>query len=349
LFERYNVPPPEGRETQEWKNTMRDPIQLKVGKALLEMIEHHYQDFDAVNLKRLDDWTDEILKKDGPGQGVAGLIKTAIKKKRDFENAYTKTELHIPSLQMYTAAVTPGRWIFAVDVEELARQICLADFKIFQAVRPVELLKGAWMNKKLKHLAPNVLHLAERFNRLSAWVQATILWQETVSDRVRAWSIFVTLAENLLRLNNFSSVFSIIAAINGSPLHRLKVTQADLPKATVDSLENMKTLLSSAGSHKSYRELLKNCNPPAIPYIGVYCTDLTHIDDGNPNELDGLINFNKRMLIHGTIAEIQQFQQKAYAFPVVYPLHTFVTDFPFLTEDNTYSLSLLREPRAKKK
>jgi hypothetical protein len=41
---------------------------------------------------------------------------------------------------------------------------------------------------------------------------------------------------------------------------------------------------------------------------GVYLTDLTFIEDGNPDYINELINFSKRSLIYTVIAKIQQFQ-----------------------------------------
>lgn len=41
---------------------------------------------------------------------------------------------------------------------------------------------------------------------------------------------------------------------------------------------------------------------------------LTHIEDGNPNLVNGLVNFHKCLLLHQIISEIQNFQTVAYNF-----------------------------------
>ena len=53
-------------------------------------------------------------------------------------------------------------------------------------------------------------------------------------------------------------------------------------------------------------------NPPCIPYLGTYLTDLTFIDDGNPDEVDGMINFFKWSLTAGVIEDLSRFQQISY-------------------------------------
>jgi len=59
---------------------------------------------------------------------------------------------------------------------------------------------------------------------------------------------------------------------------------------------------------------LHNCDPPTIPYLGVYLTDLTFIEEGNKNIVDrGLVNFDKCYLIAAVIGEIQQYQRIGYS------------------------------------
>jgi hypothetical protein len=48
---------------------------------------------------------------------------------------------------------------------------------------------------------------------------------------------------------------------------------------------------------------------------GIYLTDLTFIEDGNPDYISSLINFKKRELVYDVIREIEQYQQKGYDFP----------------------------------
>lgn len=44
--------------------------------------------------------------------------------------------------------------------------------------------------------------------------------------------------------------------------------------------------------------------PPKIPYIGTSLADLTFIEDGNPDHLDGMINFTKRYLLFGNASTL---------------------------------------------
>jgi len=84
---------------------------------------------------------------------------------------------------------------------------------------------------------------------------------------------------------------ALIAGLNNSAVHRLKHTSENVHKKTTQTLEALVAAMHSQKSYAAYRELLHTCNPPLVPYLGVYLTDLTFIDDGNQDKTAGLINF----------------------------------------------------------
>ena len=81
---------------------------------------------------------------------------------------------------------------------------------------------------------------------------------------------------------------------------------------------------------------------------GVYLTDLTFIEDGNPDEVDNLINCYKRGLVFRVVQEVQQYQATKYDYVQREPLLTFLTKLPVLSDKQLYDLSLQREPREKR-
>ena len=84
----------------------------------------------------------------------------------------------------------------------------------------------------------------------------------------------------------------------------------------------------------------------------MYLTDLTFIEDGHPDYIEdqsfSCINFIKCRQLAVVIQDIQQYQQKAYAFHEVQIIKDYLLKLEHLSNDDLYNLSLKVEPRQPK-
>lgn len=186
----------------------------------------------------------------------------------------------------------------SIDEEELARQLCLGDFEVYSRIRPPELLNLAWSVKKLQHRAPNVLALIDRFNKISAVVTNTILKTPNVRARANVLSHWIKTMKYLGDYHNYNSLYAILAGLGNAAVSRLKWTREKVSKRLLVVWGEVEVLCSNEKSYRNYREALKMADRPCVPYIGMYLTDLTFIEDGNPNNSNNLINFSKRKLVY---------------------------------------------------
>ena len=96
----------------------------------------------------------------------------------------------------------------------------------------------------------------------------------------------------------------------------------------------------------AYREALLHATPPCLPYIGVFLTDLTFLEDGNPDRVQGLVNFDKLRRVTDTISAVQQYQNDVYAFKEVPQLQEYLANMPDPMDDQeAYERSIEIEPR----
>lgn len=78
---------------------------------------------------------------------------------------------------------------------------------------------------------------------------------------------------------------------------------------------------------------------------GVYLTDLTFIEEGNPNYVGNRINFAKQLYIFRVISVIQAYQKFPYNLTPVESIQQFWQSAAKKPENELYKLSLEREPR----
>lgn len=83
----------------------------------------------------------------------------------------------------------------------------------------------------MKHRSRHVLSLISRANRVSFWVASLILFHDTVKDRATMVQKFITIGEELRKLNNYHTLMGIIAGLNMSSVTRLKKSLEEVPQS----------------------------------------------------------------------------------------------------------------------
>lgn len=114
-------------------------------------------------------------------------------------------------------------------------------------------------------------------------------------------------------------------------------------------LEQVKSIMDSGRNFSSYREKLHSVNPPCVPFLGLYLTDLTFIFDGNSDNLkkSDLINFYKQARSADLIREIQQYQNSTYYLKKLTKLQDYLYEKlnTNVTDAQLYDRSIDLEPR----
>jgi len=308
--------------------------------------QRNFVDIDNRVAGRIKEFISDELTKNGHAdlsRLLGGVLQRRLAERTErirFIQSIPGTDMSVPEGQL-----SPVALFLALNESEIARQLTLIEFKIFEAVEPTELLNQSWNKPALKHRAPNVLDMISRGNRLSFWVASMILWLETVEERCKMIVKFITIANHVAQLNNFSTLMGILAGLNMSSITRLKKTFLEVPQQHMQIFAGLEKMMSPSSSYKTYRQTLHKSTPPSLPYIGTYLSDLTFIEDGNPDRIGDLINWQKRELEFKVIVEIQQYQAQPYKFPVVEPINTFLTELPSMTDKELYDLSISLEPR----
>uniref|UniRef100_A0A3Q1H6H4 Ras protein-specific guanine nucleotide-releasing factor 2a n=1 Tax=Anabas testudineus TaxID=64144 RepID=A0A3Q1H6H4_ANATE len=239
----------------------------------------------------------------------------------------------------------------SLSAMELAEQITLLDHIVFRSIPYEEFLGQGWMKLDKTERTPFIMKTSQHFNDMSNLVASQIMTHTDVGSRASSIEKWLAVADICRCLNNYNGVLEITSALNRSAIYRLKKTWAKVCKQTKALMDRLQKTVSSEGRFKNLRETLKNncsdCNPPCVPYLGMYLADLAFIEEGTPNFTEeGLVNFSKMRMISHIIREIRQFQQAPYRIEHQPKVTQFLLDKTLvMDEDTLYELSLKIEPR----
>ncbi|KAJ5073332.1 guanine nucleotide exchange factor [Anaeramoeba ignava] len=189
---------------------------------------------------------------------------------------------------------------------EIARQITLHTHNLFTKIKTQELLNHSWTKKNKKNLMKKMIQIIEE----------------------------------LFLIRNYNDVMCFVAGIQNSSISRLTKTWKKIPKKIRERYEYFNSITSALGGFKEMRNLVDSAELPTIPYLGVYLSDLTNIDEV-PNRIENnLINWAKRRRMFDVIKKIKKFQSKEYNFMLISEIKQFFEREPVLNEDQMWELSL---------
>uniref|UniRef100_A0A673YFI0 Ras protein specific guanine nucleotide releasing factor 2 n=1 Tax=Salmo trutta TaxID=8032 RepID=A0A673YFI0_SALTR len=261
-----------------------------------------------------------------------------------YTHTYTQTHTHTT----HTHTECPKAECFdSLSAIELAEQITLLDHIVFRSIPYEEFLGQGWMKLDKLERTPYIMKTSQHFNDMSNLVASQIIAHTDVGSRANSIEKWLAVAGICRCLNNYNGVLEITSALNRSAIYRLKKTWAKVCKQTKSLMGKLQKTVSSEGRFKNLRETLKNCNPPCVPYLGMYLTDLAFIEEATPNFTEeGLVNFSKMRMMSHIIREIRQFQGAPYRIEHQAKVTQFLLDRTLvMDEDTLYELSLKIEPR----
>jgi len=356
LIERYRMKPPEGLsppELEEWSKLKQHVVRSRVLNTHKTMVtDDEVLEKDEIYI--LDRMKKFLLEPDvAVAPAAKNLLAAVERKKQGGSKSFTAT----PSTSFPPPSIIPKGMnknkmkLLEIDPLELARQLTLLESTLYKRIRPYECLQRARESKTGEN-KDHITDVIQLTNKIANWVNSSILSKEDSRKRAALVKHFITMADRCRSLQNYSSMAAIVSGLNSTPIRRLKRTWDQVSGRFLSQLETCESTLDAARNFTNYKNTLASVNPPCIPFMGVYLTTLTFIQEGSKDKLPGnLINFGKRQRAAEVIREIQHWQSKDYNLAPLTPVLAYIEDAlnsfgdNVKWEDQFYNLSLEREPR----
>ncbi|KAJ3274607.1 hypothetical protein HDV01_002449 [Terramyces sp. JEL0728] len=323
LFARFNLPIPNNltdEEQQQWFEFKQKPVRQRVCAIVKNWVEFHCegspQDLEA--LEAIADFADNVVK---PVLAISqiSIYKLIERKKKSGYQAFKPPALKI--MEKSPAPILPKSLkkfkVYELDPLEVARQITLWESSIYLDMSNLELLSKTWEWPDLKPM--HVELLINVSNHITNWAVYSILGVTDVKKRSRAFGFFIAVADRCAALSNFNGLMSILAAFNTTPIVRLHKSWESINPKYLEVLKALRNLMSPEENFKAYRAAIKSCNPPCIPFLGVYLIDLSNIKDLYPDNLPthpNSINFAKSCRIADILKDSMTYSTEYSLKPV---------------------------------
>lgn len=336
----------------ELRRSIQKPVRLRVFAVLKVWITGYSYDFedDPELVARFEQFCNvEIgtVMSSGSRQLLVllekALSREELTKKRTPISSKEIPKPHLPTCRPSELS------LLTIHPQEFARQLTLIEADLFRAIKPWELLNLAWSRKDKEQKAPNVLAMIARSNVITPWISSQIVSSRSMKVRAEILTRSIQTMQYLEELHNFNAIMEFIAALQNAGVFRLKETWARLDKKHKRAWDMLMARMSRDNNFKVFRESLRTVSPPSIPYLGMFLTDLTFIEDGNPDYLDDdktIINVAKRMQYSQIIKDIQMYQQTPYLLQPVPMIADFLNQLNPPTQEQVYDTSLTIKARS---
>lgn len=339
LINRYNIMPPSNLSEDEmlnWQQQKGIPIRLRVSNFVKTWLEMYWRPgVDDITLSHLSSFTKDALLHyfPAPSQRILDLISmrqdsntslVSPKSERVRDPgmsinppSYTLSEVPRPTMTKALLATLRGKNFDTVvitdfDALELARQLTIMECDLYCVIQPEEVLETGQEGTKPP---VNVRAVSSLSTVITGWVAENILNEHDIKKRTALVKFFIKVADRCTSLHNFSTPRSILAALDSSTISRLHQTWLGVPHKSKMQLESLRRLADHGRNYHQYRSRLRNIAPPAVPFLGLYLTDVTFCREGNPSYRESpsapgkkLLNFNKYHKLARIVQDMQRFQ-----------------------------------------
>lgn len=139
------------------------------------------------------------------------------------------------------------------------------------------------------------------------WVKNTIVMTDNLKARVEVLTRFIEISgvsvvllntlfiifKYLREMNNFNGIMEMMSGLRSASVHRLKKTWSCISTNKMKLFDELMDLMSPTSNYTKFRNYLhKEISPPCIPYLGVYLSDLTFLEDGTEKVVFIVLNMN---------------------------------------------------------
>ncbi|KAK2964508.1 putative RasGEF domain containing protein [Blattamonas nauphoetae] len=147
--------------------------------------------------------------------------------------------------------------------QSIATTMTIIEDYLIKQIKIDEFVDGAWMKTEKNSLAPGIVRMTSHFNFISRWVPTLVLSFTESEQRAQVMDLFVLVAEELKKQQNYNGMMEILFGLENRALTRLTVSQSQRKKKFKDA----KRFLKDGPYFQNVQSQMRLDDPPKIPVI----------------------------------------------------------------------------------
>ncbi|ARG96803.1 RasGEF domain-containing protein [Legionella micdadei] len=250
--------------------------------------------------------------------------------------------------QLVDCAIAFPREERAKYVQSIANELRMLTMMFYQEVSICEFNNCYWSKEETKHLSPSIVKFTDYFNKLSFYFIEKILNQPSDNTR-NALQFLIELSQALCALGeekypDLNHLQVLASVFSSSNISRLTVELGKLSTTDRKTIEEICTIASNLKNYQYMREICTT-HRTALPFLGLFLTDVTFARDGNENAL------HRRAVVGEILKTILEIKLKINSECLIFvtDLPQFINTYPLPEtgnlEDKLYILSRRIQPR----
>lgn len=237
-----------------------------------------------------------------------------------------------------------------LDITSITNYLTIMDFDHYLNIRYWEFMYKNWTRSDKYDKSPALMKFIDHFNNIGKWVATEILLVPSLDTRVKTIENFINIAEKLVEIKNYNTMMAILSGLQSSGVYRLRSTWNNVPENVKLKMNKLSTIMTSSENYRCYRMLMETVEPPAVPFLGPYLTELMAKEEIQETKHNNYLwNWMKFQDISDTLMKILKFQKTPYKMGNIDDKVKYYCESALiLTEDQLMEQSLKLEPKLKR-
>lgn len=273
---------------RQFRQKYSKPVKMRVINVIKSWVKNHFYDFERhpALLNKLHMFLTEVKTSERIYHSLIESIERTIEQKKISPKDEFEFMLSADPPPILWSSAKPNEYekfdILTLHPKEFARQLTLIEFNLFRAIKPSELINVQDLRGKTSKdckTSPNLRRMERHFDLLSYWVRKRIVEEEDFHRRSEVYNRAVEILGALKELNNYTGFLIFGSALRSTPIIRLQHTTSALSSSNKKILLEYDELYNDHS--KGLQNAIRHCDPPCIPFLGLYQNKLIHAKEGN--------------------------------------------------------------------